>query len=238
MEHENKAAAATATAQRDLSDKNTTNGACDLTCQNGGKCELLTFSHHHHHTMPKRCMCAPGFGGLECEIETSVCFTAFEQDYYCQAGAPCLLSRDGQYDYCDCKQAFDLSAFAGLECDFSATEYCTDNGSLSYVAFCTNDGACETYVQDEEKEGHPGCSCPPGFEGSHCEYFEGQVREIDNTRTASSSEPQGNGHKYFNAFMIAFFTISLLVLANLIRLLCKRKRAGRLQDPETSFIMS
>jgi hypothetical protein len=38
--------------------------------------------------------------------------------------------------------------------------------------------------------------------------------------------------------MIAFFTISLLVLANLIRLLCKRKRAGRLQDPETSFIMS
>jgi hypothetical protein len=234
MEQDNEA---TTAAQRYLSDNNTTNGgACDLTCRNGGKCELLTFSHHHHHALPKRCMCAPGFGGLECEIETSVCFTAFEQDYYCQAGAPCLLSRDGQYDYCDCKQAFDLSAFAGLECDFSATEYCTDNGGLSYVAFCTNGGACETYVQDEEKEGHPGCSCPPDFEGSHCEYFEGQVREIDNTRT--SSEPQGNGHKYFNAFMFLFFTISLLVLANMIWLRYKRKRTDRLNDSVTSFIMS
>lgn len=216
--------------RRNLSDIQNVVGCEDLDCQNGGYCEILTLAKHHS-TLPQRCICQPGFGGLECEIETSVCYNIYSEDRYCQAGAPCLV-KDGR-DYCDCTQGYDLSAFAGLECEFSATEYCTEDGSLSKVAFCVNGGDCEKYLSDQDEKVHPGCECKRGFEGDHCEYLTGQEPD----KIAEVEPYSGSGHKVFHGFLISLFAVAILVLVFLIYRWYKRRYGARAQpDFDTEYV--
>lgn len=180
---------------------------CTLTCQNGGSCQALHQALHHNNTVPQRCKCQTGYAGLACEIESKPCFNMFGQDFFCQAGSPCLLSNDrNKYQYCDCHQAYSVSAFAGLDCDFSASEYCTDDKSISFIAFCTNGGQCKSYISDDTHQGHPGCDCSYGFTGDHCEYLDGMVPVYE----------ASTGAKPFSAFMIFLLCGALILLACLI----------------------
>jgi hypothetical protein len=132
---------------RYLSDTATTppDEICDLDCQNGGNCEIITQALDHNNVAPKICVCPPGYGGLSCQITTSVCFVYLNQDRYCRNAAPCV-TRGGAH--CNCDHAHDIGAFGGIECEYPATEYCTDDGSISWAAFCTNGGDCGGYVKN------------------------------------------------------------------------------------------
>lgn len=118
---------------------------CDLECLNGGNCEIITQSLDHNNAVPKVCVCPPGYGGLSCQIKTEMCFVYLNQDRYCRNAAPCV-TRGGAH--CQCDHAHDIGAFAGIECEYPATEYCTDDGSISWTAFCTNGGACDGYIRN------------------------------------------------------------------------------------------
>jgi biopolymer transport protein ExbD len=134
----------------------TSNEICDLECQNGGNCEIITQALDHNNVVPKICVCPPGYGGLTCQMTTSVCFVYLQQDRYCRNAAPCRSSvtttttTRGQptSHYCYCNNAHTIGAFGGIECEYPATEYCTDDGSISWSAFCTNGGDCLGYVKN------------------------------------------------------------------------------------------
>jgi hypothetical protein len=174
---------------------------CTQNCQNGGTCIILANSSsgtgsttntnassstvfHNRNTLSQRCACPPGYGGLFCEYHFSApCFVRFDTEFYCQAESPCVPSRAGgdNHDshFCDCRHANPKSAFAGLDCDYSATEYCTDGESVSRIAFCTNGGSCVTYMDDDNVDDHPGCNCPLGYTGRHCEFLDGMVPTLE-----------------------------------------------------------
>lgn len=83
---------------------------------------------------------------------------------------------------CDCDAAFDsLEKYAGKFCQYSSTDICTKNGQpgmgKANFAFCVNNGICKGRVEDGEDP--PGCTCPDGFYGDHCEYLE-EEKEEDN----------------------------------------------------------
>jgi|Transcript_3636 hypothetical protein len=214
---------------------------CDLNCQNGGTCEELIEAEQHKNVMPKRCICPTGYGGVLCDIETDLCFTSGDgEDQYCQNGAPCvlaaasgkarLLNSDADADnriMCDCTQAYGISAFAGMNCAFPATEYCTETASMSYTAFCTNGGACKGYIMNDADD-HPGCDCPKGYEGSKCEYLKGTMKyDVPPTPTA---------HKVFNVLLGTLFTSSLLLFAELVRRWRVRTLAEREIVRQANFV--
>ena len=116
---------------------------CNLDCQNGGSCEIITMAINHHNVIPKICVCPPGYGGLSCQITTSICISYLNQNRYCRNAAPCVIH--GGHNECDCTAAHDISAFGGIECEYPATEYCTDDSSISRSSFCTNGGSCKGY---------------------------------------------------------------------------------------------
>ncbi len=81
---------------------------------------------------------------------------------------------------CDCDSAFDsLEKYAGKFCQYSSTDICTKNGQpgmgKANFAFCVNNGICKGKVEDGEDP--PGCTCPEGFYGDHCEYLEEEKEE-------------------------------------------------------------
>jgi hypothetical protein len=101
-------------------------------------------------TLSQRWSCPPGYGGLSCEEPMSTaCFIRFDTKFYCQAESPCAKNTSGT-GFCDCSQANPKSAFAGLDCDYSATEYCTDDASILLIACCTNGGNCVSYIDDDD----------------------------------------------------------------------------------------
>lgn len=122
---------------------------CDMECKNDGFCELLQLSTQHEHTMTQRCICPKGYGGILCEKEADVCFTVGRTERYCQNEAPCRI--ENGLAVCSCKEAYHVSAWAGIDCSYPASEYCTQSGSKSLSAFCTNGGACKTYVGETDE---------------------------------------------------------------------------------------
>jgi len=59
--------------------------------------------------------------------------------------------------------------FAGKSCEHKATTICT-KGVIEPIkphSFCVNGGTCAREVASGER--HPGCICPHGWDGPHCE---------------------------------------------------------------------
>ncbi|GAX19995.1 hypothetical protein FisN_1Lh531 [Fistulifera solaris] len=175
----------------EFADQNLQVPTCSLQCKNHGVCRkgakdvsmLDRFGLNkdgHRHLAEKynedfeHCVCPAGYAGLVCEYKVDVCPGG---EHACLNGGECNLSTldGGDITFkCDCSSAkASGSLFAGGFCEMESTEYCTvdrmrpDLG-LGQDAFCTNKGKCLQYV--EHGESHPGCECPKGFYGDHCEY--------------------------------------------------------------------
>mmetsp|Transcript_37324 Transcript_37324/g.90663 ORF Transcript_37324/g.90663 Transcript_37324/m.90663 type:complete len:670 (-) Transcript_37324:63-2072(-) len=171
---------------------------CTLDCQNGGSCRmghpqdssLLTqFGSDLAHLnvssaeLFQHCVCPVGYFGIQCEHEMEVCPGG---QHLCLHGSRCVDSDDG-FDFegekvsvnhkCDCDSAFTADEkYAGKFCQYSSTDLCIKNADTgsdrsSNNAFCVNNGICKARVDSGDE--HPGCNCPDGFEGEHCEFIKG-----------------------------------------------------------------
>jgi hypothetical protein len=119
---------------------------------------------------------------------------------------------------CNNSSSTSYAAYAGLKCEYIATDYCVFGVSVSYVAFCVNYGICNEIVIDESK-GHPGCICPPQFEGPHCEYARGTtpVWIIDPTKASEEARMQ---QSKLNPGMIVVITIfSIAAFASMVSII-------------------
>lgn len=143
---------------------------CPPACENGGACND-----------GETCTCPPssGFGGVDCSMPVQHCDDGKQS---CFNGSVCVRNdrkdpetREYRY-HCDCSKAFDVSAYAGLQCEHSATESC-EKGIQSEYSFCTNGGACDVEIFSGER--HHDCICPADFTGSHCQYLIGEVPTDD-----------------------------------------------------------
>jgi hypothetical protein len=66
----------------------------------------------------------------------------------------------------------------------ASTEFCTIDGGIPLqvsgtdtpsAQYCTNGGKCKRKVLYSER--HPGCHCPNGFKGEHCQFVDYDERE-------------------------------------------------------------
>lgn len=167
---------------------------CNLQCQNDGECraglkdnslmkklgkgfEGLGLNETHHSEMFEHCVCPHNYFGIMCEHKLEICPGG---GHVCLHGSQCIAKNEGgstgELHYtCDCDTAFDsLEKYAGKFCQYSSTDICTKNGQpgmgKANFAFCVNNGLCKALVNDGEDP--PGCICPDGFYGAHCEYLE------------------------------------------------------------------
>jgi hypothetical protein len=161
---------------------------CNLQCQNNGICRKgakdLSFldkfgvsrrendANEAHNEDFEHCACPIGYVGLTCEFRLDVCPGG---THVCMHGAECVPHVDEEANLfefqCDCNNADDHDLrYAGHYCQFSSTEFCTDNGARPLdgtEAFCTNGGECKSFVGTGDD--HPGCNCFNMFGGPHCE---------------------------------------------------------------------
>lgn len=79
--------------------------------------------------------------------------------------------KEGKY-ICDCLSASNDIFFAGLYCEFKATEYCGKLGNPN-PTFCANMGTCRKSVGRSEE--HVACQCKPGYMGDYCQFVEGSM---------------------------------------------------------------
>ena len=104
------------------------------------------------------------------EGTTSIC----TDGHPCDNDSTCVESLIHERRYvCDCHFAYLQTGrvYAGLSCQHAATEYCTTTGDISESNFCANQGTCRAKVG--AKDVHPGCDCPTGYAGEHCQYIAG-----------------------------------------------------------------
>jgi hypothetical protein len=121
-------------------------------------------------------------------------------------------------------------------CEHAATSFCEYGVAVSKHAFCVNGGTCkDTIVGDEV---HPGCTCPDGYTGDHCEYEEG--KELITDQTAPQTTPQAtisasNAKTEVMAFsfLVAIIVIALVLVASVVmkRLRTKGNRGNAQQKP-------
>jgi len=170
---------------------------CTLNCLKG-ICIPSSYTLNGQSFQLNQCQCEDGWGGVLCDEVGKSCPDGTK----CYNGAECAERKTkmetkgvNQY-YCDCQTAYDHSSFAGQMCEAPATQICEYGVSVSKSAFCTNGGQCkDVVVKDSSGEDvtHPGCKCPDGFVGDHCEYLSGTEpvfaeTTITNTQESSSSK--------------------------------------------------
>lgn len=145
------------------------------------------------------CVCPTGYTGSFCEIKLIVCSNAVaaasdpkqqKQQMMCPNGKACQRAVDDsgvEFFHCACDfAASDLSLpYAAKFCEHTSTTFChldgdsttldakkkQDRHSLGGTArssFCTNGGSCKE-IEVKGGRHHPGCNCPAGFTGQHCE---------------------------------------------------------------------
>mmetsp|Transcript_13498 Transcript_13498/g.19906 ORF Transcript_13498/g.19906 Transcript_13498/m.19906 type:complete len:244 (-) Transcript_13498:95-826(-) len=116
-----------------------------------------------------------------------------DDGHRCRNGSMCTRNPndEGSY-YCDCDEGKDDEAFAGIECEHTATSYCTFSGEVSHASFCTNGGQCTVKTGDPVNGLHVACDCQNGYEGDHCQFIKnsGQSRFYENTLARTAPVPQ------------------------------------------------
>jgi Notch-like protein len=219
-------------------DDNNTAVSCTLQCMNGGFCahgvkdlgalqDTVADVSHLNQTYDKEtfqhCICPEGFVGLTCDHKIEICG---KDEHVCFHGSQCVLSENGSHS-CDCSQAdekFDgvIPAFAGDSCQYTPTEICSDDEERypgEPLSFCVNNGKCLAKVNGNEP--HPGCSCPDGYSGPHCE------QHILQSESRSSVAPKPN-----TAGMVAGIAVGALAAACVVFLIAVR--TFRKKNPSTT----
>lgn len=81
----------------------------------------------------------------------------------CRNGGQCVEHPDfpGMFT-CDCATA-SSEVYAGFSCDHMATSYCNEDNTVDSKSFCTNNGVCRDFL--DEDGFHQGCDCPDGYKG-------------------------------------------------------------------------
>jgi len=180
---------ATETEQLPNDDSDTTGDegfGCHLNCMNGGICangakdlgllhDKIADVSHLNQTYDEdsfaHCVCPEGWVGLTCEHRLEICG---DDEHVCLHGSTCIVDENGNHA-CDCSQADELVGendkplFAGDSCQYTGTDICTigEDYPGKPLFFCVNGGRCNAQVSGGQPD--PGCSCPSGFSGPHCE---------------------------------------------------------------------
>lgn len=143
-----------------------------------------------HEYAPARkfyCHCPTFHAGPECEVQFEQCpGTSPYNETFCDNGAKCVrdINYDGEVYYhcgCDTEKTDYSSAYARRTCKRMSTVFCLPEDektsqeiqqSLGQAggAYCMNGGRCKR--MDSTVKRHPGCECPAGWSGLHCEYPE------------------------------------------------------------------
>lgn len=155
--------------------------------------------------------CPQGFTGLLCDKEVATCG---DSKHICLYGSKCLESDDGKYT-CDCSAAKGITKFdkfAGLFCEHKASAFCTVDGNPGAGhSFCVNNGTCK----DKKGDGstHVGCTCPEGYDGTHCQFLASQTEEgIEKLEGGSTSRSK----KGLGIFFGVFFGIAAVVAGTVV----------------------
>mmetsp|Transcript_19208 Transcript_19208/g.27351 ORF Transcript_19208/g.27351 Transcript_19208/m.27351 type:complete len:261 (-) Transcript_19208:293-1075(-) len=107
------------------------------------------------------------------------------------------------------------AAYAGLRCEYIATDYCVFGLPVSVVAFCVNYGICNDIIIDQSK-GHPGCQCPPQFEGPHCEYARGTTPVWVLDPAKASEEAQMENRPLSPGIIVIITIFSIAAFAGMV----------------------
>jgi len=93
------------------------------------------------------------------QMQWRITMSSEEEEEPCKNGGIYTFDSTTRLYHCDCTTDAD-EKYAGLRCEYVATEYCADEDF-----FCTNEGSCAEVDGSEEMK----CDCLSGWHGSHCE---------------------------------------------------------------------
>jgi hypothetical protein len=225
---------------------------CTLSCSNEGKCrtgskdmslidqfgsELDDFNQTHTENW-EHCVCPDGFFGVQCEHELEICPGG---NHVCLHGSSCV-EQSGTTELsheCDCDGGFDsVEKYAGKYCQYTSTDICTKNGhpgvGKANFAFCVNSGKCKARVDDTEP--HPGCICPEGFAGDHCEFLEGNVPDTSGSATdtdnqssnaANNSSIESGNHNSGLIIGICVVLVAILATGAIALVVIREQKQGK-----------
>ncbi len=186
-----------------------------------------------------------GYVGEHCQIPCAK---------QCRNGGKCVpptnTDATTQEETCACAKAVvDGNPYAGIRCEYGATQSCMTLGSESKHSFCTNGGQCAEIVGDNEA--HVPCDCPEGYVGDKCEYLIGRVPSwySNSTSSAASSSSSSsaasmeqqqqqqqqqseNQSVIFFAVVVAMGSMILIVILVMVVRSYRRKREDRRQERE------
>jgi hypothetical protein len=221
---------------------------CTLTCENKGQCrggskdvaminqfglELKGFNQSHVETW-EHCVCPPGYFGVQCEHELEICPGG---DHVCLHGSKCIAQNETTdlSHTCDCDSGFDaIEKIAGKYCQFTSTAICTKNGQpgvgKANFAFCVNSGTCKALVENNQPP--PGCTCPPGFDGDHCEFLQvmGGTVNLGATATENQSPDTANDPAVHTGLIIAIGVCFVAIFAFTVLVVVRQKKQGKEVD--------
>lgn len=121
-----------------------------------------------------------------CEYRVEIC----DDKHVCLHGSKCVGDMIDGYS-CACDEADwkndEASAFAGDSCQYTATgtDICTIGEEYpgKPLYFCVNSGLCNAFVSGDQP--NPGCSCPEGWMGIHCEIRIDRLKTVDDKDSVS-----------------------------------------------------
>jgi len=206
--------------------------ACNLRCFNGGSCRwggknsggtwqstvdnsASLDSRTYDPETYQHCVCPVGYNGLYCEYEVETCPGT---QHLCMHGGRCVPDGSG----CDCTDANDNgnqqdkggfnagNVYVGDSCEHSATDICTVTrpGPGKPLSFCVNNGTCKRQITSDES--HPGCDCPAGWKGPHCELQSKNYSYWENRKGNSAAENLGIAIAIIGALIGALLAFGFL----------------------------
>jgi hypothetical protein len=190
-------------------------------CGPYGECLKDTLSCGNNCT--ERCKCEPNYFGPDCSYQAEVCPNSIlgatdDEAEVCFNGGTCypvtqLAGSSAEVYYqCDCRKAYGDAGkivYAGHQCEYPAQASCESGVASSLYAFCVNGGTCKATVPPGSP--HPGCTCPVGFDGRHCQYAYGTAPAKELEYSPPDSANAGNPLSPAAIFFLVLFATAFVV---------------------------